>query len=107
MLTGVGQETQPAIYGGDPPDQGMAKFGELLEQLDAVIWSDNMFGIEEQRLFAAWMAKQKMKITAQQQEQQQAAAGQAQFQPQQRTPAMNEEPYTMGHGTGGGSEYVP
>jgi hypothetical protein len=106
MLTGVGPENQPSIYGGDPPDQGLAKFGDLLEQVDAVIWSDGMFNIEEQRLFAAFMGKQKMKILAMQR-QQQAAAGQQQFSPQQRTPALQEEPMTMGYGTGGNSEYVP
>ena len=110
MLTGVGQETQPTLYGGDPPDTGLAKFGDLLEQLDAVIWSDGMFNTEEQRLFAAFMAKQKMKIMAMQQQQQQmAAGGEPQFTPQQPVQAQQEEPMTMGHGAGGGNmqEYRP
>jgi len=103
MLTGVGQETQPSIYAGDPPDTGLTKFSELLEQLDAVIWSDGMFGTEEQRLFGAFMAKQKMKIMAMQQQQQQAAGGgEEQFSPNQPVQAQQNEPMTMGHGAGGG-----
>lgn len=103
-------EMQPAIYAGDPQSTNVATLGQLLDQLDAIIWSDGMFGPDEQRLFGAFMAKQKMKIQAmaQQQAQAQGAAQPNQgFTPQQRTPPLNEQPMQMGYGTGGGSEYVP
>ena len=104
----VGMENQPAIYAGDPPDTGLESFGQLLDKVRAVIWSDGMFGVEEQRLFGAFMADMKMRIQQQvQQQQQQQAAGQQGFTPQQRTPPLNEEPLQMGYGKGGGSEYVP
>jgi len=110
MSVGVGQESTPAIYGGDPPNANVATFGQLLDQLDAVLWSDGMFGMDEQRLFAAFMGKLKMKIQAIQQQQQQAAAQQQQFSPSGGAPPLSEAPLTMGARSGGGGQfqdYVP
>lgn len=103
----VGLENQPSIYAGDPPDTGLESFGQLLDKVRAVIWSDGMFGVEEQRLFGAFMADMKMRIQQQMQQQQQQAAGQQQFTPSGGAPPLNEEPLQMGYGKGGGSEYVP
>lgn len=107
MLSGAGVEGQPTIFGGDPPNTQLQTFGQKLEELDALIWSDGMFGPEEQRLFAAWMFKQKTKIMQLQEQAAAGAAGGAPASPQPGPAAPQEQAFSMGYGSGGGSEYVP
>lgn len=86
----------PSIAGADGPDTAGADLGQLLDQLDAFLWSDGMITPDEERLLAAFFYKQKMKIQALAQQQQQGAGGPEQFSPQQGVPGVEEEPYSMG-----------
>lgn len=85
----------PSIAGAEGPDTAGPDLQQLLEQLDAVLWSDGMLTPDEERLLAAFFYKQKQKIQAMTM-QQQGAGGPEQFSPQQGVPGLQEEPYSMG-----------
>lgn len=86
-------DAPPAIEAGAPPDAQPQDLASALAQVDAIIFGDGSFGPDEQKIFAAFMAKLNMKMQA---AQQQAASQQAQAPLPGGVPATTES--ELGHG---------